>query len=110
MIIEIKEKWPEILETIKSEHEISDVSFKTWLQPLIPYDTHDNVLFLLLPDERMGQNYINYIDKKYTVPLKVAVAECTGLELDIQFIFPSQTSDIDRLVNSSSNADWHIRF
>ena len=49
MIIEIKEKWPEILETIKSEHEISDVSFKTWLQPLIPYDTHDNVLFLLLP-------------------------------------------------------------
>ena len=79
MIIEIKEKWPEILETIKSEHEISDVSFKTWLQPLIPYDTHDNVLFLLLPDERMGQNYINYIDKKYTVPLKVAVAECTGL-------------------------------
>ena len=103
MIIEIKEKWPEILETIKSEHEISDVSFKTWLQPLIPYDTHDNVLFLLLPDERMGQNYINYIDKKYTVPLKVAVAECTGLELDIQFIFPSQTSDIDRLVNSSSN-------
>ena len=103
MIIEIKEKWPEILETIKSEHEISDVSFKTWLQPLIPYDTHANVLFLLLPDERMGQNYINYIDKKYTVPLKVAVAECTGLELDIQFIFPSQTSDIDRLVNSSSN-------
>ena len=103
MIIEIKEKWPDILETIKNEHEISDVSFKTWLQPLIPYDTHDNVLFLLLPDERMGQNYINYIDKKYTVPLKVAVAECTGLELDIQFIFPSQTSDIDRLVNSSSN-------
>ena len=50
----------------------------------------------------MGQNYINYIDKKYTVPLKVAVAECTGLELEIQFIFPSQTKDIDRLVSSAS--------
>lgn len=102
MIAEIKEKWPLILETIKNEHEVSDVSFKTWLLPLEPYDTHDDVLFILLPDERMGQNYINYIDKKYTVPLKVAVAECTGLELEIQFIFPSQTKDIDRLVSSAS--------
>ncbi len=47
MIIEIKEKWPEILETIKSEHEISDVSFKTWLQPLIPYDTQEWVRTIL---------------------------------------------------------------
>ena len=47
MIAEIKEKWPLILETIKNEHEVSDVSFKTWLLPLEPYDTHDDVLFIL---------------------------------------------------------------
>ena len=102
MIAEIKEKWPLILETIKNEHEISDVSFKTWLLPLEPYDTHNDVLFLLVSDEKLGQNYIKYIDKKYKIPIKVAIAECTNMELDIQFIFPSQTKDIDKLVHSQT--------
>ena len=102
MIAEIKEKWPLILETIKNEHEISDVSFKTWLLPLEPYDTHNDVLFLLVSDEKLGQNYIKYIDKKYKIPIKVAIAECTNMELDIQFIFPSQTKDIDKLVHSQA--------
>ena len=28
------EKWDEILNTVKTEHEISDVSFDTWMRPL----------------------------------------------------------------------------
>ena len=28
------EKWNEILNTVKKEHEISDVSFDTWMRPL----------------------------------------------------------------------------
>ena len=28
----IYEKWDEILETVKTEHELSDVSFKNWLK------------------------------------------------------------------------------
>ena len=30
----IKEKWEEILYTVKLEHELTDVSFDTWLKPL----------------------------------------------------------------------------
>ena len=26
----IREKWEEILYTVKAEHELSDISFKTW--------------------------------------------------------------------------------
>lgn len=104
MIAEIKEKWPIILETIKNEHEISDVSFKTWLLPLTPYDVHNGVLFLLVSDEKLGQNYVKYIDKKYKIPIKVAIAECTDKELDIQFIFPSQTQNIDKLIRSKDNS------
>ena len=33
MIEKIKEKWDEILLHIKEEHELTDVSFKTWLLP-----------------------------------------------------------------------------
>ena len=30
----IREKWEDILYTVKVEHELSDISFKTWLKPL----------------------------------------------------------------------------
>ncbi len=33
-IEQIIEKWDEILNTVKEEHEISEVSFNTWLKPL----------------------------------------------------------------------------
>ena len=28
----LQEKWDDILYTVKSEHELSDMSFKTWLK------------------------------------------------------------------------------
>ena len=30
----ILEKWDEILSTVKHEHDISDISFDTWIKPL----------------------------------------------------------------------------
>ncbi len=104
MITEIKEKWEYILDVIKKEYEISPVSFKTWLLPLTPYNIHEGVLFLLIKNEQLGQNYINYIEKKYKIPITVAIAECTNMEFDIQFIFPSETGNIDALTRGNSPA------
>ena len=36
MLEKIKEKWDQILLHIKEEHELTDVSFKTWLLPTEP--------------------------------------------------------------------------
>lgn len=105
MLAEIKEKWPMILETIKKEYEISEVRFQTWLLPLAPYDIHNNTLFLLISNEKLGQNFIKYIDKNFRIPLTVSIAECTNQEFDIQFIFPSEIHNIDKLVNSKSKED-----
>ena len=44
MIEKIKEKWDEILLHIKEEHELTDVSFKTWLLPTQPYSMKDGTL------------------------------------------------------------------
>ena len=30
----VEEKWDEILLTVKREHELTDISFNTWLKPL----------------------------------------------------------------------------
>ena len=37
MIDKIKENWEKIPLIFKEEHEVSDVSYRTWLQPLTPY-------------------------------------------------------------------------
>ena len=74
-------KWDEILNTVKKEHEISDISFDTWMRPLEVYAVEDNILYILVPSEQMA---LSYIQRKYYLPLKVAICEITGKE----YLFP----------------------
>ena len=85
---QIIEKWNEILENVKKEHEISDVSFDTWMRPLEVYAVEGDIIYVLVPLEQMA---LNYISKKYYLPLKVAVAEVLGKEYDIHFVIPEHT-------------------
>ena len=48
MMNTVKEKWPEIIEHLRVEHELSNVSFNTWIQPLKVYDVVDNTVFILV--------------------------------------------------------------
>lgn len=85
-------KWDEILNTVKTEHEISDVSFDAWMRPLEVYAIEGNNLYILVPSEQMA---LSYISKKYYLPLKVAIAEVTGIEYDITFILPDQAKSLN---------------
>ncbi|MDE7062490.1 MAG: chromosomal replication initiator protein DnaA [Lachnospiraceae bacterium] len=102
----IVEKWEQILQTVKEEHELTDVSFNTWLKPLKVFSLNNNTLYILVPDEQMG---LNYITKKYTLPIKVAVAEIIGEDYDIEFVLPEQAKSIKtpktKSFVSASNVD-----
>ena len=87
----ILEKWEEILRTVKEEHELTDVSFDTWLKPLSVYNIECSTLYILVPSEQMG---LNYITKKYTLPIKVAIAEITGNDYEIIFILQEQAKKL----------------
>ncbi len=86
------EKWNEILQMVKEEHGLTDVSFNTWIKPLEVFAIDGNTLYILVPSEQMGLSYIN---KKYYLPLKVAVIEVTGIEYDIKFILPDQAQTMN---------------
>lgn len=83
----INEKWDEILEILKKEHDIMDVSFNTWIKPLKVHSVENNIITLLVPDDNIG---ISYLNKKYYIPLKVVVQEVTGQALDIVFTHESE--------------------
>lgn len=84
-------KWDEILQTVKREHELTDISFQTWLKPLEVYTIQNSRIYILVPTERMG---LSYISRKYYLPLKVAIAEATGIEYEIEFLLPEQTRSL----------------
>ena len=89
---QIIEKWEAILQTVKNEHELTEVSFNTWLKPLELFSTKDDTLYILIPTD--DQMTLNYINRKYTLPIKVAVAEIVGKEYEIEFVLPKQAKTI----------------
>ncbi|MBE6042535.1 MAG: chromosomal replication initiator protein DnaA, partial [Clostridiales bacterium] len=94
-----KEVWNEILQSVKKEFDVTDVAFRTWLQPLEVHGVRDNTVIILVPTGQMG---IDYISKKYVFPLKVAVAEITGTEYEIGFILPEEAKE-DSLRNGQAS-------
>ena len=84
MIEKLQEQWDEILLYMKDEHEIMDISFKTWLLPLKVHhvDKNTNTATIVVPDSNM----IGYIRKKYGLPLEVSIAEKLGVECKLDFI------------------------
>ena len=83
----VMEKWQEILEQVKTEYEVSDISFKTWLLPLKVHSVEGNMVHILVPSES-GPVGLNIISKKYALQIKVVIAELTGHEYDIDFTLP----------------------
>ncbi len=84
MLEKLKEKWDEILLNLKEEHEITDVSFKTWLLPLELVSVENNVITILFPGDKPS---VLYIEKKYKFFIQVAIEEVTGFKYEIKFIF-----------------------
>ncbi|RGY95591.1 chromosomal replication initiator protein DnaA [Clostridium sp. AM58-1XD] len=82
MLEKLQEKWEEILNYMKEEHDISDVSFKTWLLPLKLYSLENNKLYILVPDA----NFLGYLKKKYSFLLQITIEEVTDIKCDILFI------------------------
>ena len=78
----IIEKWPEILEYLRREFEISEVAYSTWLKHLSPDSLKDGKVFLIVADELVKE----YMNKKYTPMIKTAIREVTGSDLDPVFV------------------------
>ena len=92
MFNKLKEKWDEILLTMKIEYDISDVPFKTWLLPLKLYSLENNVITILVPEQQTG---LKYIEKRYMSQFIVTIAEIMDHEFEVRFICSSDVSRIN---------------
>ncbi len=104
---QIAQKWNEIIETLKNNYNIMDVSFKTWIKPLKIYKIEGNILYLIFQTE-MDNMTLGYMRKKYELPLMVTIAEITGIEYEIKFLLPNEVEKpaTDAQKNSGLNSKY----
>ena len=100
------DKWDLILSTFKEEHEIIDVSFKTWIKPLKIYKLDGDVLTLtfssLEDDSSTDERSIVYIEKRYLKFLEVTVCEVMNKEYQV-IIMSSAEKKEDELKKKTSS-------
>ncbi|MDD6667320.1 MAG: chromosomal replication initiator protein DnaA [Lachnospiraceae bacterium] len=106
----VEEKWEQILEAVKSEYQIPDISFKTWIRPLKIDHIEGNTLYILTQEnDSLG---INFLKRRYERLLKEAIATITGKEYNLEFVLPSKTEAPQEniQVNNSSNLNPRYTF
>ncbi len=70
---QINEIWDEIKETIRTEYNITEISFNTWISPLQFHDVEDNKIIIIVPSDKGP--ILNYLENKYKDCFKVTISE-----------------------------------
>ena len=97
------EKWDEILEKVKEDNHLSNISFKIWLKPLIVHKMEGNVVTVIVPTEQVG---LDYIRNKYRLFLQVAIAEILEMDdCELRLILPEEAESIPAVSNNRKNQD-----
>jgi len=93
---ELLKKWDDILEFVKDEYQIKDISFNTWVKPLRPSSIDGDKLYILVPQE-LEQTF-SYIKRKFYDFIVVAIIELTGINYKVEFILEEQAKAMEPAV------------
>ncbi|MCM1541153.1 MAG: chromosomal replication initiator protein DnaA [Blautia sp.] len=105
---EIKENWTTIKETIRKEYNISDVSYRTWVNPLEYYDVEDDVVSIIIPSDQA--HALNYISTKYRSFFQVTITELFDHNYDVKFILEKDIKLNDQNSLAMSGSGYNINY
>ena len=95
----IYEKWDEILEYMRTDLEMTTLSFNTWIKPLKIHSLENNLLRILV--EMDGA--VEYLEKKYKVYLQGAIIDVIDQNFEIEFVTKQQVENEEPPVMKVSN-------
>ena len=95
----IYEKWGEILEYMRTDLDMSTLSFDTWIKPLKIHSIEKNILRIIV--EMDGA--VEYLEKKYKIALQAAIIELVNQIYEIEFVTKQQVEAEEFPVKKSSN-------
>ncbi len=94
------EVWDNILQRLKEEFEIHDVSFNTWISPLSPVAIENDTVLISGFDDTDTFS-ISYVEKRYLKPLEVAISETLGKPYKVSFISQKENKERESVSNIS---------
>ena len=95
----IYEKWDEILEYLRTDLEMSTLSFDTWIKPLKIHSIENNILKIIVEVDGAAE----YLDKKYKVFLRAAIIDVIDQIYEIEFVTLQQVENEELPVKKTSN-------
>ena len=101
---ELKQKWDLIIQTLKEDYDITDMSFRTWIKPIQVYSVVGDKITLLIPENNndsdgKGLSYnmrVGYIERKYLAAITLTIAEIMGREYDVTLMSSIDKEEIDK--------------
>lgn len=109
----IKENWTAIKETIKNEYGLTEISYRTWVEPLAFYSASHHVVKVIIPAEQ--SHMIGYITSKYKSFFQVIITEMMEDEYDVQFILeqditPEAEEEVPEETSENANLNPKYKF
>lgn len=87
----IKENWELIKDTLRTEYDLSDISYNTWVKPLSFHSEKDDVVTIMIPSDQA--HALKYISSKYKSYFQVTISEMMNHTYDISFILEKDADD-----------------
>ena len=87
----IKESWDKIKDTLRTEYDLSDISYNTWVKPLSFHSEKDDVVTIIIPSDQA--HALKYISSKYKSYFQVTISEMMNHTYDISFILEKDADD-----------------
>lgn len=98
----LKSRWEDVLDTLREENDLTNVTYSTWLEPLVIHRVDNEGVTFIVPSGPMG---INILNKKYTGMIKKTIKEVTGLDLNVHYVTPDAADQPVRLDNQETNSE-----
>lgn len=95
MLDKIKENWSAVLEKVRDDLQLTNVSYHTWLLPLSPVSFENGVLKLYYGREG-GELALKFIQVKYSFYLQYAIEELTGTQCRLLFVSSRDESETEK--------------
>lgn len=96
----INENWEIILNKIKTDYELSPVSYDSWILPLQVKNVEEDIITLLFP---LGGIGINILNRKYALIIKEAIYEVTNLNLKVNFVGSDDEQEAAPVISPANN-------
>lgn len=87
----IKENWDLIKETLRTEYDLSDISYNTWVKPLSFHSEKNDIVTIMIPSDQA--HALKYISSKYKSYFQVTISEMMNHTYDISFILEKDAED-----------------